>query len=299
MFEFNNLDLWNFQASVVDFVIIVFLFISLRVLKCLVANVSMGDEIAQKDNVAFGVSFAGGIGALAIMLTGASMGEYGQSLLNEGVSMLVFGLIGLGLITLGRLVQDKIVFRKVALLAQIKQGNLAAAFVDVGNVLAVGIVIRAAMVWVETEGWVAIPIILAAFVVSQLVLMVASMYRVSLFKTRATGENACMEKAFEDGNTALAVRYGGFLIGVALAITAASGVVVYDPDKLLMSVLGWAVVAVAFSVIFTLVVALARMAILPGINVVEEVDEQGNVGVAAIEAAIAIAIGLTLAALFA
>ena len=299
MFEFNHLDLWNFQASVIDFIIIVFLFVSLRVLKGLVANVRTGDEIAQKDNVAFGVSFAGGIGALAIMLTGASMGEYGESLLNEGLSMLVFGLIGMALITLGRIVQDKIVFRKVALLDQIKQGNLAAAFVDVGNVLAIGIVIRAAMDWVETEGWMAIPIIIAAFVVSQLVLVGASVYRVRLFRARATENDPCMQKAFAQGNTALAVRYGGFLIGTALAITAASGVVPYNADNILMSVIGWAIVALVFSVIFTVVVALARIAILPGINVAEEVDRQGNASVAAIEAAIAIAIGLTLAALFA
>ncbi|MBT5230000.1 MAG: DUF350 domain-containing protein, partial [Methylococcales bacterium] len=70
-FDFNSLDIWKFQASAISFLIILLLFISLRLLKGFIANVSTSDEIAEKDNAAFGVSFAGGITALAIMLTGA------------------------------------------------------------------------------------------------------------------------------------------------------------------------------------------------------------------------------------
>ena len=39
--------------------------------------------------------------------------------------------------------------------------------------------------------------------------------------------------------------------------------------------------------------------VLLGVNVIEEVDNQNNIGVAAIEAAIAISIGLFFVALFA
>ena len=44
---------------------------------------------------------------------------------------------------------------------------------------------------------------------------------------------------------------------------------------------------------------IARSAVLYGVDVVEEVDEQNNIGVAAIEAAISISIGLLFVALFA
>ena len=88
MFEFSPIMLSNSQATLVDFAIISLLFISLKLLKGLVSNVHATDEIASRDNFAFGISFAGGIGALGIMLTGATTGEFGHPLLNEAVNML-------------------------------------------------------------------------------------------------------------------------------------------------------------------------------------------------------------------
>jgi uncharacterized membrane protein YjfL (UPF0719 family) len=299
MINFNNINVWNLQALAIDFVIIFILFVSLRLVKGLVSNVHATDEIASEDNFAFGVSFAGGIAALAIMLTGASMGEFGASLLEEAINMTVFGVVGLVLITLGRWIQDKLVLSQVSLHDEIAKDNLAAAIVDLGNVLAVGIVIRASMIWVETEGFMALPVIIAGFVVSQIVLTLASKYRVKLFQVKATGDNSCMQQALEDGNTALALRYAGYLTGTALAITAASGFVAYDAENVWMAVLMWAVMAVVISVVFAGLKVIAMKMILPGVDLSDEVDNQKNLGVAAIETAVAVAIGITLASLLA
>jgi uncharacterized membrane protein YjfL (UPF0719 family) len=299
MTHLNNMNLWNLQALAVDFAIIFALFVSLRLFKGLVSNVHATDEIASKDNFAFGVSFAGGIAALAIMLTGASMGAFGSSLLEEAINMAVFGIVGLALITLGRLIQDKLVLSQVSLHDEIAKGNLAAAIVDLGNAIAVGIVIRGAMIWVETEGFMALPIIIAGFVVSQIVLALASIYRVKLFKVKASSENNCMQQALEDGNTALALRYAGYLTGTSLAITAASGFVTYDAENVWMAVALWAVFAVIISIVFAGIKMIAMKLILPGVDLSDEIDNQKNLGAAAIEAAVAIAIGMTLASLLA
>ncbi|MBT5230108.1 MAG: DUF350 domain-containing protein, partial [Methylococcales bacterium] len=235
----------------------------------------------------------------AIMLTGASSGEYADSMLQDAISMLVFGAIGLVMITIGRFIQDKVVMRNVAILEEIKKGNLAAAFVDIGNVIAVGIVIRASMIWVETEGWIAIPIIFAAFIVSQVVLVGGAIYRINLFKSRNNGSDCnCMQQALEDGNHALGIRYAGYMIGLSLAITAASGMVAYSAENIIGCVISWAIAALVFSIAFMVFVAVARMAILPGIKVSDEVDKQKNASVGVIEAAIAVAIGLTFVSLF-
>ena len=295
----NNINFWNLQLIAIDFVIIFLLFVSLRLVKGLVSNVHATDEIASKDNFAFGVSFAGGIGALGIMLTGASMGEFAPTMLDEAINMSVFGVIGLVLITAGRWFQDKIVLSQVSLHDEIAKDNLAAAIVDVGNVLAVGIVIRASMLWVETEGFLAIPIVVAGFVVSQIVLTLASKYRVKLFAVKASEGNNCMQQALEDGNTALALRYAGYLTGVSLAITAASGFVPYDAENVWVAVIMWAVMAIILSVIFAGIKVVAMKAILPGVDISDEVDNQKNLGVGAIEATVAISIGLTLATLLA
>lgn len=297
MNTFSHINLWNLQALAIDFVIIFVLFVSLRLVKGLVSNVHATDEIASQDNFAFGVSFAGGIGALAIMLSGASTGEFSNSLVNEAMNMAVFGIVGLVLITLGRWIQDKLVLPQVSLHDEIAKDNLAAAIVDLGNVIAVGIVIRAAMIWVETEGFMALPVIIAAFFVSQIVLMLASKYRVKLFKVKSKGDNDCMQQALEDGNVALALRYCGYITGTALAITGASGLVAYDAQNVWVAVLWWAAMAVIVSAVFAVLKLVAMKLILPGIDTSDEVDNQQNIGVAAIETAVALAIGLTLATL--
>lgn len=299
MIEFNAMNLWNLQALSIDFAIIFILFISLRMVKGLVSNVHATDEIASEDNFAFGVSFAGGIAALAIVLNGVSQGEFAPTLLQEAKNMAVFGVIGLILITAGRMFQDKVVLPKVSLHDEIAKGNLAAAIVDVGNVIAVALVIRASMLWVETEGFSALPVIGAAFLVSQVVLTIASKYRVKLFQVKAQGDNDCMQQALEDGNKALALRYAGYLSGTALSITAASGFVRYDAENVWMAVLYWAIAAVIICALFALIKLVAMKLILPGVDLSDEVDNQQNLGVAAIEAAVAMAIGLTLATLLA
>ena len=117
--------------------------------------------------------------------------------------------------------QDKVALPQVNLHKEIVDGNVTAALADVGNVLSVGVAVHAAMSWVETQGFGAMPIIAGAFIVSQLILMLVARYRVHLFKVKS-GNQACMQ-AMENHNSALGLRYAGFLIGASLAITAASG----------------------------------------------------------------------------
>jgi len=52
------------------------------------------------------------------------------------------------------------------------------------------------------------------------------------------------------------------------------------------------------TILLSFIAIIARKIVLFGVDVVEEVDNQNNVGVAAIEAAIAIAVGLFFVALF-
>ena len=61
------------------------------------------EELSKKDNFAFGVSVAGSILALGIVLTGAITGENAPSYLMEIVGMLAYGVYGLVLIKIGRI----------------------------------------------------------------------------------------------------------------------------------------------------------------------------------------------------
>lgn len=289
-------DIWVYQMMLLDLLIAVAIMAGLRYLTGLVANVNSAEELASRDNVAFGLSMAGGVLALALMLTGALSGEAGRTLLAELLAVLGYGLLGLLLIKGGRIIQDRLVLTGIEIQAQIKSGNLAAAVVDVGNTIAVGLILRAVMLWTEGDALVGAAAVLGAFVVTQVLLALVTRWRLAVYAGRHAGGS--LQQALADGNAALAVRYLGHVLGVALAVTAASGVVVFDLTNLPLTAAAWTGVCLLFMGMVSLLAMLARRVILVGIDVVEEVDRQHNTGVAAIEAAISIAVGLFIAGLF-
>ena len=63
--------------------------------------------------------------------------------------------------------------------------------------------------------------------------------------------------------------------------------------------MGWLLFGIIMTLLVALLTYIAKKLILWGINLVEEVDQQHNIGVASIEMAISISIALILAALMA
>ena len=296
MYEFNGITMWSLQALAIDFAIIIALFVSLKFIKGWVSNLHANDEITERDNFAFGISFAAGLVALAIVLSGVSSGAFAVSLQQEALQMAAYGVLAVVLIKLGHFFQDKVALRKVSLHEEIVKGNATAALIDFGHVVSVAVVIRSALFWVATDGWHGIPIVIAAFIIGSIVLLLVSQYRVQLFKlTNRSGD--CLQKAIIDGNLAVGIRYAGFLIGSALAITAASGIAPYAADNITASLIYWAMSALICLVVFILLHLLTIKIILSGCDVSDEVNRQKNVGVAAVSAAVSFAVGITMATL--
>ncbi len=294
--QFDQFDSWVFSALFVDLTVAVLLIVALRFLFGLVANVHTGDELSERDNAAFGLSFAGGLLGLALMLTGAVSGNAANSLSAELISVASYGLLGLVLIKAGRLIQDKLVLTNINLGEQISRGNLSAAIVDIANSLAIGIVLRSVMLWVESDTVDGLLVVLVAFFAVQLLLAVTVRLRLALYARN--NPDSCLQQAFAQGNIAVSLRYFGQLIGVALAMTAASGMIIYNPQHLVAALIAWLVVTLLLSLLIALLATVSRKVVLMGIDVFEEVDRQKNVAVGAIEAALYIAIGLLMTALF-
>ena len=127
MDELMNIDTYIYQILLIDLVIAVAMISGLRFITGVVANVDSAEELAARDNVAFGIAMAAGIIALALMLTGAVAGEPGITYVDEVVSVLAYGILGVLLIKIGRLMQDNIVLRGIEIQQQIKNGNIAAS----------------------------------------------------------------------------------------------------------------------------------------------------------------------------
>ncbi|MFB1015532.1 MAG: DUF350 domain-containing protein [Alteromonadaceae bacterium] len=290
-----NQDLLIFLA--IDLTIAIVLLGAMRFVSGLSAGVNTQEELAQKDNFAFGISLAGSIAALGIVLTGAITGETASSFMMEVVGMLSYGLYGLILIKVGRVIHDKIALQQIDKTALIKEKNLTIGLVDAAGAIATAIIIRAVLLWVDGLDLNTFIAITSGFVVAQTMLVLVT--RIKEKQYAKNNQQDSLQEALANGQLALAVRYSGQVISTALAVSAASHFLTYSPETLAINLLGWLVFGIIMTILVAILTAIAKRIVLTGINLVEEVDQQHNVGVASIEMAISISIALILTALMA
>ena len=290
-----NQDLLIFLA--IDLTIAIVLLGAMRFVSGLSAGVNTQEELAQKDNFAFGISLAGSIAALGIVLTGAITGETASSFMMEVVGMLSYGLYGLILIKVGRVIHDKIALQQIDKTALIKEKNLTIGLVDAAGAIATAIIIRAVLLWVDGLDLNTFIAITSGFVVAQTMLVLVT--RIKEKQYAKNNQQDSLQEALANGQLALAVRYSGQVISTALAVSAASHFLTYSTETLAINLLGWLVFGIIMTILVAILTAIAKRIVLTGINLVEEVDQQHNVGVASIEMAISISIALILTALMA
>ncbi|WP_371186476.1 DUF350 domain-containing protein [Thalassotalea maritima] len=281
----------------IDVAIAILLLTAMRFISGFTAKVSTKHELAKEDNFAFGISVAGSISALGIVLSGAITGESADSFTTEAIGMLSYGLLGLVLIKFGRFVHDKLALNKLDKMTEIRNRNITVGIVDAASAIATAIVIRAVLIWVDGLNIYTFVAIFSGFVVSQVTLVLITRIRETHYARN--NQNDCMQEAFVDGQVALALRYSGQIISTALAMTAASYFLIYTPETIVENLLGWLVFGLLMTVLVSFLTYFAKRIILIGINTFEEVDQQHNIGVAAVEMAISIAIAMILTGLMA
>jgi len=290
-----NQELLVFLA--IDITIAIILLGTMRFLSGVSAKVNSTDELSKQDNFAFGISVAGSIFALGIVLTGAITGENASSYMMEVIGMFSYGIFGLLLIKAGRMIHDKIALQQLDKMALIKEQNLTIGIVDAAGAIATAIIIRSVLLWVDGLSVSTFIAITCGFIVAQTVLVIVTRIREKQYAKNNQGDS--LQEALSNGQLALAIRYSGHVISTALAVTAASHFLVYSPETLIENLIGWLVFGVVMTLLVALLTALAKRIVLWGINLVEEVDQQHNIGVASIEMATSIAIALILTALMA
>jgi len=287
-----ELSTWSLAIVAINLSIAIAAICTFRLLFGLLAGVNTTVELAEKDNYAFGITFAGGAGALGLILSAAVTGDAAVNLLNEAFNVLTYAVAGIALLKVGSMINDYIIFHKVSLKTAIADHQLAAGFVQASNFLALGLIISSTVNWVEYETWRGLPSVLMLFFGSQCILLLITRLRAAVYRRRHQGES--LQQAIVAGNTALAIRYSGHLLGTALAMTAGASLVEYYQAEPLLSVAYWLGAGTSLALLLPALALIARKAILLKINVAEEVDEQENIGVAAIEAVIYIAVALLL-----
>jgi len=295
LIDFINVDVSLALYYLVDFLIAVALLTAIRFFAGLIGNVSATEEISENDNKAFGVSLAGAMIAVSIMLMGVVSGDAGFSLADEAMSVLVFGTLGISLMWVTRIAFDRISFPGLSIHEQIMKGNMAASIIDACNMIATAIIIKGAMIWVDGDMLAALLAVAVSFFASQIIMALATLYRVKVYEKRHSGRE--LHTAIEDNNIALALRFSAYRVGLAIAVSAAFSVVEYDADAFIFVFSLWFAAALLLFVLLTLIAIVMRYGILHKVNVGEEVGQQGNIAVGAIEGGIYIVVGLLLAGL--
>ena len=292
---FDSLSIWIWAIVVLDLAVAVAAICALRYLSGLLFGVDSQNELAEKDNLAFGLTLAGGAGAVALVLAAATAGDPAVDFARELGVVALYAVVGLILLKAGMLINDWVVFNEFSLKQAINDGNVAAGTAQAANLIAIGILVNAAINYSEGDLVTAVATVVIVFLLAQLVLLAVTRLRALIYAKR--NEGAKWQAAIDGGNTALGVRYAGHLIGTALAVSSAGGMTAYvvPPDAGMVVVYAALLgLAVILAILLLLSAMLAQRAILHGIDVVEEVDVKGNVGVAFIEAAVFIGVGLVM-----
>lgn len=291
----DPLDWWLWGVIAIDLVVVVAAICALRYIAGLLFGVDSRDELAEKDNFAFGIALAGGTTAVALILAGAVSGEAGVNWAEELLTVLLYAVTGLLLLKIGILINDALIFHKFSLRSAIGENNVAAGTVQAANLLALGVLVHGAIDWAEGINWQSLMSVAIVFFLAQIVLLGVTRLRSAIYARRHDG--AALQLALEGGNAALAIRYAGHLLGTALAASSAGGMVAYLPGtaaEFAITYATWLAWAVVLAVALSVLSIIAQRVVLMGIDLVEEVDEQRNIGVAAIEAAIFIGFGLVI-----
>jgi uncharacterized membrane protein YjfL (UPF0719 family) len=268
------------------------LFGAIRLFSGAIAHIDASYELFTKDNPAFGISLAATTFAVTIMLSGTIYGSPEVDRDYAIISVGVFGIIGIILMAITRIIFDKLALPGISLRNEIVKGNMAVAIADAGNVLAAGVIIHAVMVWVIGFGLKDLVPLLAAYGISQVLLTSMTLIKRKLFKTLHKGFD--LQEELKNGNIALALRFAGLKIGVAFSLATAANMVVYDYYHVLTILNAWFIASLAIITAWGTICFVTERLILWGVNTKKEVLEQRNIAIGSFQAVIFISIGLLI-----
>lgn len=283
------------MTLLVNLAICIGLFTSLRLFSGAIAHVSAWDELVKKDNPAFGISLAGVAFAVTIVLVGALYGKPANNLYDSVIAVGGYGIIGIILMALTRIIFDRIALPRISIRDEIEKSNMAAGIIDAGNVIATAIVIQAVTMWVEVNTVEGIQALLVGYVASQILLTLATFIRVKIYSIRNHGSS--IQEAFKQGNAALALLFAGRRIGTAFAITAAANIMVYEIYDIYQLLVAWMGISVIMVAALAVLSFIADKIILFRIDVNHEVTKERNVAIGALQGVVYMSLGLLLAQL--
>lgn len=248
-------------------------------------NFRLRTQLTEKDNLAVAIAVAGYYLGLVIVLGGAVSGPASFSLIDDVIGVAIFGLLGIVLLNLSALINDRVVFTKFAIAREIVEDrNVGVGLLEGANYVAVGLITAGA---VSGEGSLASGMV---FWIAGLTGLIVA----GILYDRITPYD--LHDEIEKNNVAVAAAFAGVLVGFGNVIRLAG-----EGDFLSWneSLTEFGYYAGAGLVLLPFVRLFADKVLLPGAHLADElVQERPNLGAGIIAGvsylAASILIGLTL-----
>ncbi|MBI2233500.1 MAG: hypothetical protein HYU57_00500 [Micavibrio aeruginosavorus] len=265
--EYIYWDHYYNAVLLVNLLVVVGIFTSLRLFSGTIAHINASDELLKKDNPAFGISLAGATLAITVMLSGTVYGSMDLDLFHSLINIVIYGLLGIMLMAVTRIIFNKVTLADVPIRDDIVQGN-------------------------KVEGFLAL---LIGYAISQVILTGATLINLRVFARFHPGSR--IQDELKKGNMALALRVSGQKIGTAFALATAAQVVIYEEYDFAPMFLAWFAASIVAIVILKIICRVAERVILFRINLNDEVIRQQNIALGAFQAAIYVSLGYLLSTL--
>lgn len=276
----------------IDISILIILLLFMRWLSGLMSKVSVSKELGERDNFAFGVSLAGRMIALAIVLSSVVGRHVELDFQTSLFKLLIFGLLGITLVRVGRFAHDKIVLNQIDKDAMILEKNVSIALVDATSTIASAIITRSIILWTDaTDIDAFVAITTGTLVVLSVLLLCTRIYE---HRFAEKNQNSSFQTTLCQGQLALAIQHGGNLLAIAIAVSASASIVVYSSGAYVSNVTGWLISGICLALGVMMISSLCKRIVLYGVQWRTEVSLQHNVGIACIEAVLAIGVAVIL-----
>ncbi|MTI32315.1 DUF350 domain-containing protein [Xanthovirga aplysinae] len=235
-------------------------------------NIKVQEELVEKDNFAFAVAFTGYLVGLLIALGGGAIGESGD-LVNELIDLFIYGVLGVILLNLSVVFNDKVILSKFSVYKEIVHDrNVGSGVVEGAMAISTGLIIFGA---ISGEGG-GVLVAVVYWAVGQLILLLTS-FIYNLITPYDVHEH------IERDNVAAGVGFAGALIAIANLIRFALAHDFISWEYAAQDVFLDAGIGLIFLPIARLI---ADKIFLPGRNLTDEIinQEHPNVGAGLIEA---------------
>ncbi len=263
----------DISSGLIFLLITVVLFLFAKVIKDLSTPYSINEEL-RTGNDAAACSLAGYFCATIFILLGAILGP-SQGLRQDIICFIGYGFLGIVLLNISRLINDKIILYQFSNVKEIiEDRNAGTGAVEFGSYIASGLVVAGS---IHGEGG-GVTTALVFFLLSQLVLIIFSwLYnRLTPFDVHAE---------IERDNIAAGVAFGGSLValGVILLKGAVGNFISWQ-----YNLTNFAICVISGLILLPLIRLFFDKLILPGTNLNYEISHDQNLGLGILEMIIAI-----------